>query len=107
MEYIRIAGAVLGVVIQCATVITIIYGLSKFLGRPNASQNQRIDALESDMKQVKERLDNGDKHFGTVDEGSKITQKALLALIDHAIDNNHVDKLMEVKDDLQSYLIDK
>ena len=107
MEYLRIGSQVLGVIIQCGTIITLIYALAKFLGKPNQSQNDRLDKLEAHVKEIDARLDKGDTRFTTMDEGSKITQKALLALIDHAIDNNHVEKLMEVKDDLQNYLIDK
>lgn len=107
MEYVKTAGAIFGVLIQCGTLITLVYALARFLGRPNASQNQRLDALEIHVKEIDERLDKGDKHFVTVDDGSKVMQKALLALIDHAIDNNHVEKLVEAKDDLQAYLIDK
>lgn len=107
MEYIKTAGAVLSVIIQCGTIVTLLYALTRFLSRPNHNQNERIEALEADMKTVKARLETGDKHFETVDGGSKVMQKALLALIDHAIDNNHVEKLVEAKDDLQAYLIDK
>lgn len=107
MEYIKIFGQILGVIIQCATVITLIYALTRFLGKSNHSQNERLDKLEKHVEEIDTRLDKGERHFDTIDDGSKITQRALLALIDHAIDNNHVEKLVEVKDDLQTYLIDK
>ena len=107
MEYIKTAGAVLSVVIQCGTIVTLLYALTKFLARPNTTQNERIDALESDVRNIKIRLEKGTEHFAQIDDGSKVMQKALLALIDHAIDNNHVEKLVEAKDDLQAYLIDK
>lgn len=107
MEYIKTAGAVLSVIIQCGTIVTLLYALTRFLSRPNTTQNERIDALESDVRNIKIRIEKGNKHFAQIDDGSKVMQKALLALIDHAIDNNHVEKLVEAKDDLQAYLIDK
>ena len=36
----------LQLIISSATVITLIYGLMKFAGSPNRTQNQRLDALE-------------------------------------------------------------
>lgn len=114
MEFLKIGSQILGVVIQCATIVTLIYALGKFLGKPNVKQNERmdkqdkrIDKIEGDVKDINDRLDQGDKHFTEVDQGNKVMQKALLALIDHAIDDNHKDKLIEAKDVLQAYLIDK
>lgn len=98
---------ILSLVIQCATIVTLIYTLFKFASKPNASQNERLDALESWKKEVDKRLDTGNDKFEQIDAGNKVTQEALLALLDHAIDNNHKDKLIEAKDNLQAYLIAK
>lgn len=98
---------ILSLVIQCATVITLIYTLIRFAGRPNASQNDRIAKLEKWHEEVDKRLNNGNAHFAQIDEGNRVTQEAILALIDHAIDSNHTDKLLEAKDNLQKYLINK
>lgn len=97
----------LSIVIQCATIVTLIYALVKFVGKPNATQNDRITALEKWREDVDKRIANGDKHFASIDEGNRVTQEAILALIDHAIDSNHSDKLIEAKDKLQKYLINK
>lgn len=98
---------ILGLVIQCATIITLAYTLSKFIRRPNESQDERIEKLERDQEEIKRRLDKGSRHFEDIDKGTKVTQEAILALIDHAIDNNHTEKLIEAKGKLQSYLINR
>ena len=41
------------------------------------------------------------------EEGNKYTQKALLALLAHAIDGNNVEQLRKAEDDLKNYLIDR
>lgn len=97
----------LSLVIQCATIITLIYTLIRFTGKPNATQNERLDKLEHWQEEVDRRLGNGAAHFDVIDKGNRATQEAILALIDHAIDNNHTDKLIEAKDNLQKYLINK
>ncbi len=97
----------LSLIIQCATIITLIYTLARFAGKPNASQNERLTKLEDWQKEVDRRLASGSDHFEDIDKGNKVTQEAILALIDHAIDNNHKDKLEEAKNNLQKYLINK
>lgn len=106
MDIVRVS-QVLALVIQCATIITLIYTLVRFAGKPNASQNDRITKLEEWQKEVDKRLNNGNAHFEQIDEGNRVTQEAILALIDHAIDANHTDKLLKAKDNLQKYLINK
>lgn len=98
---------ILALVIQCATIVTLIYTLAKFAGKPNATQNERITALEKWRDDVEKRFTKSNQHFDTIDEGNRVTQEAILALIDHAIDANHSDKLIEAKDKLQTYLINK
>lgn len=97
----------LGLFIQSATIITLFYALYKFARKPNASQNERIEKLEKRADEVDRRLGNGATHFDEIDKANKVTQEAILALIDHAIDNNHIEKLIEAKDNLQKYLISK
>lgn len=97
----------LSLIIQVATIITLIYALYKFAGRSTASINEWRKEIEDWRKEVNKRLDNGNNHFNQIDEGNRVTQEAMLALIDHAIDQNHTDKLIEAKDALQKYLINK
>lgn len=101
------ASQILALVIQCATIITLIYTLVKFAKKPTEGQNERLDKLEEWQKEVNRRLDHGNDHFERIDEGNRYTQEAILALIDHAIDQNHTEKLIEAKDNLQKYLISK
>ena len=87
--------------------ITLIYGLMKFAGSPNRTQNQRLDALEKWREQVDDRLTTGDNHFRAIDDGNRITQKAILALMKHAINGNDVDELKRAEKSLEEYLVEK
>lgn len=104
---IPVLSQILTLVIQCATIITLIYTLAKFAGKPTATLNDQVKELQEWRKTVDDRLTNGNNHFNQIDEGTRVTQEAILALIDHAIDSNHADKLVEAKDKLQKYLINK
>jgi len=104
---IHIISQVLALVIQCATIITLIYTLIRFANKPADSIKHDIEDLKKWRDGVDRRLDSGSSHFDEIDRGNRATQEAILALIDHAIDNNHTEKLIEAKDNLQKYLISK
>ncbi len=97
----------LQLIISSATVVTLIYGLLKFAGSPNRTQNQRLDALEKWREQVDDRLSTGDDHFKAIDDGNRITQKAILALMKHAINGNDIDDLKKAEKSLEEYLVEK
>ena len=107
MESVSQVITALQLIISSATVITLIYGLMKFAGTPNRSQNQRLDALEAWQKTVNDRLSIGDNHFREIDNGNRITQKAILALMKHAINGNDIDDLKKAEKSLEEYLVDK
>lgn len=107
MEQVSQVITALQLIISSATVITLIYGLMKFAGSPNRSQNKRLDELETWQKQVERRLSTGDEHFKEIDNGNRITQKAILALMKHAINGNDVDELRKAERSLEEYLVEK
>ena len=43
----------------------------------------------------------------SIEEGNKVTQKALLALLAHALDGNNTAQLQDAKEGLQQYLINR
>ena len=98
---------ILQLVIQSATIVTLIYALTRFLTTSNKVQDERLETLEVWKRDVETRLHNGDIHFRIVDEGNKVTQKAILALIDHGINGNDIDKLKLAKASLEDYLTDR
>lgn len=81
--------------------------LVQVLKAPNAEQDKRISDLEKHMEEVdgylardKERLDN-------IDGDTRVTQRALLALLAHGIDGNHQKQMEEAKEELELHLIKK
>ena len=72
--------------------------------KPNIQQNERLDAIEARMKEFdafflrdKERLDD-------IDEGNRVTQRAILALLSHGIDGDDRDSMIKAKQELTDYL---
>lgn len=74
---------------------------------PNTEQNERLDALEEWRKEVDKKLDNDMRHFEKIDASNRITQVALLALLDHGIDGNNTEQMQHAKEELQHHLINK
>lgn len=74
---------------------------------PNEAQNDRLDKLEAWKLEVDRRLVNGNTHFDSIDEGNRVTQKALLALLAHGLDGNAVDQMKDAKKALEAHLINR
>lgn len=74
---------------------------------PNQEQNDRLDALEKWRESVDKKLEADKKHFDSVDAGNRVTQLALLALLDHGIDGNNIDQMQHAKEELQQHLINR
>lgn len=74
---------------------------------PNAQQNERLDNLEKRMATAERKLDNDKRHFDAIDASNRVTQVALLALLDHGIDGNNIDQMQHAKEELQTHLINR
>lgn len=96
-----------GAVCTMSAALAVIYGAYCKAKEPESVQNSRLDALEAQVKKFAEYLDRDNRRLNTLDEGNRVTQRALLALMSHAINGNDIDRLTKAKDDLQEYLISK
>lgn len=99
-----VAGAT-AVIVKCVTAMR----------KPNKTQDERLDALEADVKDVKERIDaeceritdrfhDDGSHIDKIEEANVVTQRALLALLSHSINGNDIESLKRAKTDLENYL---
>lgn len=73
----------------------------------NAQQNERLDALEAWKKEVDGKLDNDNVRLEAIAEDNRVTQRALLALLDHGIDGNNIQQMQAAKEDLRTHLINR
>ena len=96
-----------GAVCTIAAAIAVFYRAIAKAHEPEHIQDQRLDALEKKVDKLSEYLDRDNRRLNSLDEGTRVTQQALLALMSHAINGNDIDKLSRAKDDLESYLINK
>lgn len=74
---------------------------------PTKALEDRIEALERINGQHADYLANDKRRIDAIEEGNRVTQRAILALLSHGIDGNDVDGLKAAKSDLQKYLIER
>ena len=79
----------------------------KLAKAPNDRQNERLDALETWKAEVDAKLNRDNDRLGAIDEGNRVTQRALLALLDHGIDGNNIKQMQHAKEELQDHLINR
>lgn len=113
-EFWTILMACCSALITISAAVAVIINAVKKLKEPENAQNREIKELKDKMKTFEDRLSRHDEFFGNdnkrlsaIEEGNRVTQQALLALMQHAINGNDVDKLKKAEDDLKTYLINK
>jgi hypothetical protein len=74
---------------------------------PNDEQNRRLDELEEWRKGVDQKLINDNNHLSTIDSDNRVTQRALIALLEHGIDGNNIKQMQDAKNELQNHLINR
>ena len=74
---------------------------------PSARQDERLDKVEKHMKEIDGFLAKDKLRLDSLEDGNRVTQRALLALLDHSIDGNNIKQMQEAKDALQNHLINR
>ena len=103
-----------GAIITISTAIGVIINLINKAREPERKQDERIKACEDRLDKhdgvidkFQGYFDNDDKRLRAIDEGNKITQTALLALLKHALNGNDTEALKVAEKNLEEYLINK
>lgn len=105
-------------IIIVAGVLTIFNLVDKVIGwvkdvkKPQTDLETRITKLEKAVEgeyrlifaDYEQRFKRDLERIGEIEKSNKLTQKALLALMQHAIDGNNTQKLREVANELNDYI---
>lgn len=90
-----------------AGAVTTIVNVVKIAKSPKDALEKRIKKIEETLKEHDEFLNKDNKRISEIEQGNRVTQKALLALLSNAIDGNNKAGLVEARDNLQKYLIER
>jgi hypothetical protein len=75
--------------------------------KPRRTWNERIKRLEATTAQHTEDLARDNRRLAEIEEGNRVTQRAILALLGHSINGEAVDELKAARLELQKYLIER
>ena len=102
-QVISICSLITGV----SAVVLIIFQIVKKAKAPNDLQNTRISKCENDIFEIQTMLAKDNKRFDKVEDGNRIIQRCMLALLAHGIDGNEIESMRKAKEELQNYLINQ
>lgn len=101
-----------GIVAICGGISAIAVAISwivkgvKAAKAPREELESRVQKLENKAKEYDRFFQNDNTRLESIEDGNRVTQRALLALLSHGIDGNDVDAMRTARDELQDYLID-
>ncbi len=107
MEIVAVALAVAGAISTIAGAGNWIIKIISAIKAPNAEQDRRLSDLEKHMEKVDGFLAKDKERLDGIDDSTRVTQRALLALLAHGIDGNHQTQMEEAKKELELHLIKK
>lgn len=110
--------AVCGGIVAVSAAFAVVIKIIDHFKTPDKVQDARIDNLERDVKDIKTRLKDGDRHFEDTDKWmkefesgmkkrDKLMIESLQCLISHAIDGNNTDELKSQKHHIDAYLLER
>jgi len=78
-----------------------------WLKKPEENQNRRLDILEKEVGDLRQKTDNDWRAIHELQESNKLLLSAMLATVKHELDGNDVHDLRTVQESLEHYLINK
>lgn len=93
-------------IITIAGVITIFTKLYRAAKAPEKKLEERLAKVEKKLDIYDEYFANDKLRFAELEEGNRITQKGMLALLKHA-KNGNLASIDKAEKDLEEYLINK
>ena len=108
-------GAVASAIISIWGVVKIIGEIYKLVKKPSLDQDARILSLEEALKVMQQQMidndikykryfDNDNLRLKYLEKGTAVTQKALVALLDHGISGNNLQQMEDAKEALVSHM---
>lgn len=103
-----------GLMISVNAAVSIVVKVMNFLGKPEQKQNDniaeltsRVQLIEEDQKLINQYITSDSVRIKAIEEGNRITQRALLELLSSALNDSNGESLEQTRRDLQNYLINR
>ena len=79
----------------------------KYAHRQSDENASALEEIKSYLSSDKERIERLEQKQNDADEQNKLMLKALVTLMSHELDGNHTRQIGEVRDEIQTYLIER
>lgn len=96
-----------GSIITIAGMVAVIVKFWKWAHKQSDDNATTLTEVETYLASDKRRIESLEKRQDQTEEMNKLQLKALVTLLGHEIDGNHTSQLIEVRDEIQTYLISK
>ena len=94
----------IGLILTILNIVDKIVVIKERSHRPWEEMMNRLKGLEDWKKDVDRRLSEGDKRFDAIDKGNRVTQKVLLAILDHFLNDGNQEELKKARTELYDYM---
>ena len=114
-EWMQYTLVICGGMITFLTLWNMIEQRVKSNKKPTDNLEERVTLLEKKLEfEIKATFVEYDARFGrdkqkieSIEEGNRVTQQAILALLNHAIDGNNEEEMNDARKEINRYLIKK
>jgi 3-dehydroquinate dehydratase len=107
MEQIENLVTICTLIISITTIINVALVLKGRVEAPEKNQNERLDVLEKRVDELESEIEESNKILLELEEGSRVTHRALLALMSHALNGNNIEKLEKAYNKLENHLVER
>lgn len=94
-------------IISASAAFKIIVDAIKKLKAPERTQDERLKKIEDRLETFEGYFFNDKVRIDTIENSNRVTQQAILALLNHAINGNNLEQLEKARDNLNEYLINR
>ena len=98
---------VIGVILTVLNIIERVILFKDKAKQPHLQHEQRIVALESEVKHIEDKLNDDGERIAELEMGTRVLMKSIGALLSHGIDGNNTDEMKLAREELNDYLISR
>ena len=106
-EWWQITLVVCGAIITILTVWNMVESRVKAIKEPTTTLSSRVAVIESKIEEYEQRFKRDKEKIEEIEKGNRITQRTLLALLNHDLIGDNIDEMNDVKRELENYLINR
>ena len=106
-NFFMVLVGICGSIITIAGMVAVVIKAWKWAHRDTDSNTDRLDEHDTYLASDKRRIEELERQQEEMKIMNKMQLRALFALLGHEIDGNHTTQLKEMRDEINTYLIEK